>query len=141
MPFVPLNYLAVFFASLAGFVLGSIWFGALFGKQYMKLTGMTQEKVDEFKKQGMIKSGMARKYAITYIGALVMAFVLAHTRIVAVSIFDSFMTALWVWLGFMVPVSMSEVLWGKQPIKLWMITISFYFVELFLMGIILSFWK
>lgn len=42
---VPVNYIAVILAAVAANVLGFIWYGPLLGKQWMKLSGMSQEKM------------------------------------------------------------------------------------------------
>jgi hypothetical protein len=38
-----LNWLAILVAPLAGFVIGSIWYGPLFGKAWMRASGVTKE--------------------------------------------------------------------------------------------------
>lgn len=38
------NWLAVIVAPLLGFVIGGIWYGPLFGKAWMRATGITEEQ-------------------------------------------------------------------------------------------------
>jgi len=42
------NYWAVLVAALAYWILGAIWYTGLFGKQWMALTGMTEEKASAY---------------------------------------------------------------------------------------------
>jgi hypothetical protein len=44
MAIVNLNWYAVIVSALAGFPLGFLWYGALFGKAWMGLTGVTPEQ-------------------------------------------------------------------------------------------------
>ncbi len=46
---VPINYLAVVVAAIANMVLGFLWYGSLFGKQWIKLSGFTAEAMNEAK--------------------------------------------------------------------------------------------
>ena len=64
----PINYLAVVLAALAAMVIGFVWYGPLFGKQWMALMGFTPQSMDEAKKKGMAKS-----YILMALGSLVMS--------------------------------------------------------------------
>jgi hypothetical protein len=41
-----LNPVAIFFAALAGFAIGSLWYGPMFGVDWMKECGVTEEKAE-----------------------------------------------------------------------------------------------
>ena len=71
---VPINYYAVLVCGISNMVLGYLWYGALFGKQWMALSGITPEKIEAAKSKGMAKG-----YLLSFVGALLMAFVLAHS--------------------------------------------------------------
>ena len=43
MNFSELNWLGIFLGALAGFVLGALWYGPLFGKVWMNLLGISKE--------------------------------------------------------------------------------------------------
>ncbi len=139
---VVVNYWAVLGAALAAVVLGFIWFGPLFGKQWMKSYGMEMPK--EITKS--MKQAMMRSYSMVAVAALVMAAVLAHalfyvtefTGLTGVS--TGITTALWCWLGFMVAPLMGPVLWEDRPWKYFFITAGYWLVALALMGTILTVW-
>src|SRR5687767_4576390 len=75
---VPINYVAVFAAAVAGMVIGSLWYGPLFGKPWKELMGFTPEKMAAAKKQGMEKT-----YALAFLGLLLMSYALAHSIVFA----------------------------------------------------------
>jgi hypothetical protein len=136
---VPVNYVAVVIAAVANMVLGFLWYGPLFGKQWMKLSGFTKADMDEAKKKGMGKS-----YGLMALGSLVMAFVLAHSLVFAASYMHvsglsaGLQSGFWSWLGFVAPVTLGTVLWDGKPWKLYILTNGYYLVSLLLMGVILA---
>lgn len=48
-----LNYIAVLVATVAGFLLGWLWYSVLFGKIWMAEMKITPEKMEECRKKGM----------------------------------------------------------------------------------------
>lgn len=137
---VPINYFAVLLAALSSLPLGFLWYGPLFGKQWIKLSGMTEEKMKKAKESGQDKKG----YAISFLGALVMAYVLAHALVFAASYTNTtgvsagVMVGVWNWLGFVMPVTLSTVLWDGKPWKLWIINNGYNLLQLVIMGLILA---
>jgi hypothetical protein len=146
---VPVNVLAVLVSALAAFVLGSLWYGPLFGRAWMKTLGsMTMEEaVAKAKGDPSVKAKMMRGYVIMAIGALVMAFVLAHSLVFAgtymhlTGVMAGLEAGIWNWLGFVAPVLVASVLWENRPWKWWFITAGYYLVSLCIMGVILSLWQ
>lgn len=144
---VPINYLAVFVAALSSIVVGSVWYGPLFGKDWMKITGMTPEKIAAFKKDPKAMASMQKSYALQFLGSLVMAYVLAHALVFASAytktsgLSAGLMAGFWNWLGFVAPVTMAGVLWESKSWKQWCLTNGNMLVTLLVMGSILSLWK
>src|ERR1044072_1726753 len=73
---IVINYWALLGAVIVSIVLGTLWYGPLFGKQWRRIVAITHEQMEEGKKKGM--QAMWRSYAIMALGSLVMAYVLAH---------------------------------------------------------------
>lgn len=142
MPEVPVNYLAVLACAIISMVIGSVWYGPFFGKQWMALSGMSMDKVNAGKAKGMGKA-----YALMFVGSLVMAFVLSHALIFAAAylkeegVSAGLMTGFWNWLGFVAPVTLSTVLWDGKPWKLWVLNNGYHLVTLCIMGVVLALWK
>ncbi|MBI4134573.1 MAG: DUF1761 domain-containing protein [Candidatus Sungbacteria bacterium] len=139
---VSINYLAVLAAAVAGMVVGFLWYGPIFGKLWMRLSGMTGQQLSEAKVKGM-----TTPYLLAFVGTLVMSYVLAHSLIFASSYLAvsrasaGLMAGFWSWLGFVAPVTLGSVLWEGKSWKLWFLNNGHYLVVLLLMGVILSIWK
>ena len=129
------NWLAIIVAAVAAMVLGFLWYGPLFGKYWMKLTGMTESKMKDAKAKGMTKS-----YVIMMVSAVVMAYVLAMfiEKVSATDLMSGAMVGFWAWLGFAATVQMSKVLWGDESWELYCLETGYYLVSLTLMGAIIG---
>ena len=140
---VAINYLAVLVAAICAIVLGTVWYGPLFGKKWAKLMGITIP-TNMTKEQ---KSAMYQSYAFMSVGSLVMAFVMAHSVTFAMAYTKTYgltgglMAGFWNWLGFILPVTMGDQLWGNKSWKLLPITSGYYLVSLLLKGSILALWR
>ena len=141
---VPINYLAVLVAGISNMVIGFLWYGPLFGKTWSHLMGwgeMTPEKMAEKQKAAM------PGYALSFVGALIMAYVLAHGIVFGNAylgtsgISGGVQGAFWYWLGFVAPVTIGVVVWDGKPWKLWFINAGYYLAALLAMGAILGLWK
>lgn len=138
-----INYLAVLASAIMAIVLGSLWFGPLFGNQWMKLMDMKKPAT----MTAEMKSAMMKSYALMSLGSLVMAFVLAHVITFAMAYTNGYglkgglIAACWIWLGFFAPVVMGDQLWGSKSWKLFPITGGYYLVSLLLMSAILAMWR
>ena len=141
---VPINYLAVLVCAVAAMVLGFIWYGKLFAKPWTELMGWTPEKMAAMNASG--QKNMTMQYALQAIGALLMAYVLAHALIFASAYLNvsgvaaGLQAGFWNWLGFVAPVTLGSVLWDGKPWKLWFINAGYYLVVLLGMGVILALW-
>lgn len=136
---VEINYLAVLVAALASIVLGSLWYSpVLFGKEWMKLSKITEKDVAAAKKKG----GMWKYYLGAFVASLVTAYILAHfvDYAGATTIIGGLQLGFWVWLGFIVTTLLSSVLWEGKPVKLYLISIGYYLVLFLLMGALLAAW-
>src|SRR3989344_7706455 len=117
---VPINYLAVLVAAIAAMVLGYLWYGPLFGKEWAKLMGWTPEEMAKKMSDPAGKNKMMMGYGAQFVGALVMAFVLSHSLVFASAYLNvsgamgGLQAGVWSWLGFVAPTTIGMVLWeGK----------------------------
>lgn len=133
---VPINYLAILLCGVVAMLLGYLWYGPLFGKDWMKMVGMSKDKMD--------KDSMFKNYGLMFLSSLVMAYALAHFVWYAapgsVTLLVGVKTAVWGWLGFIATYAGSKFLFSaqKQPVKLLMIDTGYYLVTLVIMGAILA---
>lgn len=141
MMYVAVNYIAVIVAAIANMVVGFLWFGPIFGKQWVKMMGWTPEEMKEAQKKGMTKS-----YVIAIIGSLLTAWVIAELTVILGSylyltgIMAGFKAGFIGWIGFVVPVGLSTVAWEGKSWKLWLLNVGYYLVALLVMGAIIGAW-
>lgn len=132
--FSSLSPLAIILAAVAGQIIGALWYSPLlFGKQWMKLSGVTQKDIDG------AKGKMGPAYLMAFIGAIVMAIVLA--LVFGWSSVDSFGQAFIVtvllWAGFTLPVHLGQILWGGKPAGLFFLNGAYQIVMMVIMALIL----
>lgn len=132
-----INYLAVLVAAIINMAVGYAWYGPLFGKMWMKLTGRTKESMEKDKKE------MPKVMVSMFVGALVMSFVLAHFVIAggAVEAVTGAMIGFWAWLGFVATTMLQDVLYEKKDKQLAAINLGYNLMVLLINGALLAVWK
>jgi hypothetical protein len=127
-----LNWLSVFVAALSGFVIGSLWYGPLFQKPWMRLTGMTKEK------------GAASNMAVTFggayvlnlIGAIGIALVMGDHHGWASGLHTGAFAAF-----FFIATALGVIyLFEQRPLGLWCINAGYQVVNFAAMGAVLGAW-
>lgn len=129
---IPINYLAVLVSALASIVLGFIWYSPqVYGKRWMKLTGLTQEELR--------KESMMRIYIFSFVAVFVMAWMLARFihYAQAFSLINGIKTGVWAWIGFVAPTTLINYLLAKKPFKLYLVDAGYYLAALMVMGAII----
>jgi hypothetical protein len=135
---ITLNYLAVLVCGVVHQVLGALWYSPLlFGRPWLKAVGKTEE---EIKAQGPPNWV---GYLVSFAGALIMAFVLAHVleAFQASSVTAGLQGGFWVWLGFVIMGGLGSVLFEGRRFSLFAMYNAYVLVSLLLMGVILTVWK
>ncbi len=139
---IAINWWAIIVTTIISVVIGSLWYGPIFGKAWMNAVGISMPEVmtPEMKKM------MYRSYALVIIGSLVMNYVLLYSIVFASAYMNAsgayagIMAGFWNWLGFIAPVTLGSVLWENRPWKYWFITAGYYLVMLLINGAILAGW-
>ena len=135
MPNVDVNFWAVLLAAVANMLIGSVWYSkALFANRWMALIGKSEEDIRA--------SGSNTSYIWMMVGALVMAYVMAHfvSYAEADTVTQGAVIGLWTWLGFVVTTKLSDVLFEGRPAGLFVINVGYFLVALPVMGAILAAW-
>ena len=131
------NFLAVGGAAIASIVLGFIWYGPLFGKQWMSIMGLKPSDMEK------MKTGVQTSYVGGLVSSLVMSYVLALLiEGMNTSAFygNAYGLALAIWLGFVATVTLGGVLWENKPWHWWLLNNGYQLLSLLLMaGILVSF--
>lgn len=133
MPVTDINMLAVLVAGLLSMVIGFVWYGPLFAKDWMQEVGVNEKD---------LRKGPGMGYLLTFIGALVEAYVLAHfvDYAYASTAIEGMVTALWLWMGFVAYAIGVNYIFAKRSFKLWTIDAGYFLVLLLAQGALLATW-
>ena len=133
---VQVNGVGVLLATLSSMVVGSIWYSkATFGKTWMKLVGLTDEKMKEGGWLPMLGA---------IVRALLTAYVLAHVIFLSHTFFnnsfleDALMTGFWVYVGFVGSTMLMHDAFEQRRKKLSLINASHEFVTIMVMALVIG---
>ena len=126
------HWLAVAVAAIAGFPLGALWYGPLFGSSWMALTGITKERAQQ--------ANMVKIYGTTLLLNLIIATSLAMfigpTANLHFGLFAGFMAG----LTYVAAAFGITYLFEFRPLKLWAINAGYQVIVFSIMGAILGAW-
>lgn len=111
-----MSYLAILFSAIASMIIGSVWYGPLFGKKFMKAAGMDKWSKE---KQEAEKKKMGKLYGMQLIASLVTFYVLS-VFVGQASGMSAVAVAFWVWIGFVIPTQFGSSLWGGNMNLFWL---------------------
>ena len=128
------NLWAVLLAAAVSMVLGFLWYGPLFGRAWMKLSGMKTLKMKS-KQEGMWKT-----YLISFLSSIIMALVLAKliSYLSLANFWNGALLGFTAWIGFVATVTLSMVLWEGKPLNLYLLHNGYSLLSLLLMGGLLA---
>ncbi len=134
---IMINYWAILGAAVASFVIGMLWYGPLFGKKWMKLSGMTPASIKK------MKMTAARAMTMGFIVSLVTAYVLSHfVDLLSITNWaGAAQFAFWAWLGLVAPVQIGVYLWEGKPFSLFVLNTAHNLVVLVVMSGIVAVWS
>lgn len=133
------NIWSVLVAAIVSMIIGSIWYGRLFGAIFMKERGMdawSKEKQDEMRKD------MGLGYIGQFIANFVMFYVLAGfiVGLDEMSVGGGMLTSFIIWVGFVIPLAFGEAVWGGKK-TLFLLSVGNMFLSLLAAGAIIGAWK
>lgn len=128
------NYLAVLVATIAGFATGAIWYTALFGRLWLKATGITPEDMSG-------KGMSAMPFIVSIVSNALMAWVLAVilTRFGTVTIGNGICAGAMAWLGFVVTTIATNNAFPGRPWSLTAIDAGHWLAVLLVQGLVIGF--
>ncbi|MBL0925567.1 MAG: DUF1761 domain-containing protein [Sphingomonadaceae bacterium] len=121
------NLLAIFVAAAAGFLVGGIWYGPLFGKAWMAEHGFTEESL---KNANMLKI-YGLTFAFSVLSAVFLGHLLAHFGTTART---TMMISTGVALGFIVPAIGTNYLFSRKSGRLFAIDAGYWILFYAAMG-------
>jgi hypothetical protein len=141
-PHIGLNWLSIIAATVAGFVIGGLWYGPLFGRKWGTLMGMPMDRKPD-------PAVMKRAFLLQALGLLLTSIVMFHlVQVWRPSMWNAgadkplacygFYTALFVWAGFYIPLQLGKISWELKPWKVFFINAGHDFVTLMVIGQIVA---
>ena len=132
------NLLAVLVAALAYYAGGALWYSpVLFGKQWMVLVGLTEEKIKGKQKEAW------KSYGTALVAALLISYGLVRIEMYlnVVTFSGGLHAGFWSWLCFVVTTSATNNSFAGRPLKLLLIDSGYHLYGFLVMGVILAVWK
>jgi hypothetical protein len=134
-----INFLPIVVSSLVGFGLSSLWYSPiLFGKEWTESQKFSLDKLDAMNKSNVVQSYILQ-FVFTLITFTVLAFIISMADVRSST--DGAFLGLLAWLGFIVPTSLSSLLWKKETFTLVLIDSINYLLILTIGGAIIGAWK
>jgi hypothetical protein len=128
------NYVAVFVCAVLYWLLGALWYGALFSKPWMALENIPGAQMG---------GNPVLPYVVTFLLNLLIAFILAQicawrnantaARGAAIGIL--------LWLGILGPINLTTYMYEMRSMQLFAINEFYPLVGLCMMGAILGVWR
>ncbi len=130
---VVINHFAVIVAAALSFVLGGLWYGMLFGKAWMKETGITQEQAQQ---------GTGKVFGLSFIWMLVMAYNLAFfLGQPSLGVKEGLLYGFATGFGWIAMAVFVIGLFERRSAKLMLINGGYMTVALTMMGAVIAAWR
>lgn len=125
------NWLAVLVSAVLTFVLGGLWYGPLFGKVWMRASGMTEERA----RQGNPAKIFTLSFLLQFAAATSLAMFIGAEG-TSFGVFAGAMTGV-----FFVATAFGVVyLFEQRPLAHWAVNSGYHIVSFTMMGAILGAW-
>ena len=139
VPPVDINWFAIIGATALAMLIGSLWFGPLFGAKWMKQVGLKKKDTENNWQVPMLTM---------LIMAFVQAFVVQHFIVYAAYFYPEYsdvsvgiITGFWLWIGIALPLILSSNMFAKRSKELTYIEASNQLVTLLAIGALLAAWN
>lgn len=133
MHFLQVNFAAVLTAAVIQWILGWLWYGVLFKKDWTALV----------QKEGATPSNAGGVMALIFVANLILCFALV--KIVVLTGWTTFgrgsLVGAICGLGFLVPPMFAQHISEKQPFKLFGINALYWLIAMYLSGGVLAIWQ
>ena len=128
------NYLAVIVAAIAYWVLGAVWFGMVFGNQWLALEHISEEQAKSMNPVLPYVVSLLLNLLLAYSIAQVCAWRNANTAGRGASV------GVLLWIGIVGPITFTTYMYEMRPKTLYAINEFYPLAGMVLMGAILGAW-
>lgn len=134
------NFLIIFISAFIPLIVGALWYSqSVFGKLWMRAQNLTPEDQERMSRRSMVF-----QMATSYVAYLLMSYVLAVLvqYLVIASLIPALILGSLVWLGFVIPVGISNTVWSplEKAWTLFYINISYMLVSILLVSVVIALW-
>lgn len=135
--FSQVNIWAVLVSAVATFMVGGVWYGLLFAKQWVAVHGFSEEVLQQMKKNEM------RCFGVFFIGDLVLATVVSFlvVNLGIDSAIQGAMLGFFLWLGIAATIGAAKNAASCKPMAAYLIDTCHELVSLVVMGSIIGAWR
>jgi hypothetical protein len=132
-----LNYLAVAVTGVIFFVMGGLWYAAVFGKTWQAALALAPEQ----------KSAQERNFPVALgahlVSGMLTSFVLANVvvRMGAATFMEGLFCGALMWLGFAFTLSLISMMFERRDPRVFLINAAFYLLAYAVMGGVLAVWR
>ena len=133
-----LNYLAILVAGLAAFLLGGVWYTALFGNAWKRLSGYTDEQMQAMRSVRPMPVFFGIMIACYVIAAFAIAIILRALAVTTPGAGAMVGLIVFIVVGAF---AMTGHISSPRPLKLYLIDAGFALVFLPVIGSILAIWR
>ena len=130
-----LNYVAIAVSAVIYFALGSVWFGPLFGKLWLKLVGLSLTEEDKKNALFMFIKTFILDFFITFAVAVVLNLTRSDSLISALGV------AIILGVGFVIAPFLGNYMYAKRSMKLFFIESIYHVICICLVTVILTIWR
>src|SRR3989344_5373124 len=93
---INVDFIAVFAATVVAFVIGALWYGPIFGREWRRLMGFSDDAMRQMKMTPT--KAMSGGFVMTLLMVFVLANLMAMASVVTVG--EALTFAFWIWVGF-----------------------------------------
>lgn len=138
LDFAEINWLAVLVAAFATFMLGGLWYTALFGKVWQRLNGYTDDQLKQMKVKRPPPVFFGTMIACYLVIALVLGVIVATFNIVGVA--DGIMLGVLLWF-IVAAVGITGQIASDKPMSAWAIDATYQLTYFLMSGAIIAGWR
>lgn len=137
-PEVNINWWAIIGATVAAMIIGSLWYGPLFSKQWMKLVKLTKKDTEKD-----WQKPIAAMVVMAFLQALIVNHFIVYVAYFYPDMSDlsvGVLTGFWLFAGVALPLVLSSNIFARRHINLSYIEAGNQFLTLVTIGAILAVW-
>lgn len=135
------SYMVILGGAVLSMIVGSIWYGPLFGKKWMEICGVTESDLERRKQ--MQKEAMPL-YLVQFLLTILQLYILLNLITWGGWEVQGIGVAFWMWLGFVMPTIAGSAMWNNDSSKIkwarFLIQSGYQLVMFVIYGFLISQW-